>query len=488
MPFNATNTTASGNSSVPNASDFTPQNHASASTPQGGASAGIALGQGTAENFWLGVGKGLRDKWDYLNKRFWGTTSSPSPEEIAQRQEAIYVAGLKECIQHLKSALENVRKNPNDPASLGKIDELAQHYTAYVNFAPTMELNLYQQQFFQPIMEEVKRLPDRNLKRKLKMLLPVLSIDIPVQEHRKMDSSGQDEEYSIALSQSYYDEGNAFKKTSESSSSEKKRSIEQTQFPAVFDLSTLNGSNGFSVPGIVSTGYLGISAGCADLNGDGFDDSVVAAWNTNSKTGIAYVIFGSSRGFSAQFDLSTLNGSNGFSIPGVAIGGSLGNTLSSAGDVNGDNVTDLVLGAFLANSAYGASYVIFGNRSGFPAVFNLSTLNGSNGFSVAGIASGGYLGTALGSCDLNGDNVSDLALGAFLANSGNGIVYVIFGRSSGFPAQFNLSTLNGTNGFSVPGIVVSGALGTNSCADVNGDGVPDLVLGAYNSGYMGLLM
>ena len=49
--------------------------------------------------------------------------------------------------------------------------------------------------------------------------------------------------------------------------------------------------------------------------------------------------------FPASFDLNDLNGGNGFTIPGVASGGWLGGSVSTAGDVNGDGITDLVLGA-----------------------------------------------------------------------------------------------------------------------------------------------
>ncbi len=79
-------------------------------------------------------------------------------------------------------------------------------------------------------------------------------------------------------------------------------------------------------------------------------------------------------------------------VPGIASGGSLGISVSTAGDINGDNIADLVLGAFRANSGNGTAYVIFGNRGGFVSPFNLANLNGSNGFMIPGIVSGGYLG------------------------------------------------------------------------------------------------
>ena len=187
----------------------------------------------------------------------------------------------------------------------------------------------------------------------------------------------------------------------------------------------------------------------------------------------------------AQFDLTTLNGLNGFSIigvPGLVLNSELGISVASVGDINGDGFSDLVLGAPQINSNNGVSYVIFGMRKGFPANFNLTTLNGRNGFSILGIASGGQLGWSVATAgDINGDGLSDLVLGAPFTNSGNGIAYVIFGMRNGYPSIFNLATLNGTNGFSIPGMAANGDFITSGVAtagDINGDGLSDLVLGS----------
>ena len=105
-------------------------------------------------------------------------------------------------------------------------------------------------------------------------------------------------------------------------------------------------------------------------------------------------------------------------VPGIASGGSLGISVSMAGDINGDNITDLVLGAQLVNIDNGAAYVIFGSRGGFTSPFNLNNLNGSNGFMVPGITSSGFLGYSVSTAgDINGDNITDLVLGAYNANS-----------------------------------------------------------------------
>jgi FG-GAP-like repeat/FG-GAP repeat len=195
------------------------------------------------------------------------------------------------------------------------------------------------------------------------------------------------------------------------------------QFPANIDLSSLNGSTGFKLIGVAST-FSGRSvASAGDVNGDGFAEVIVG-----TSAGASYVVFGQASGFAANINLSSLDGSTGFSLSGA------GFSVNSAGDVNGDGFADLIVGDS------GVSYVVFGHASGFAANIALASLDGSTGFRLSGA------GTAVASAgDVNGDGFADLIVGAL------GAQYVVFGKASGFAANIDVSALDGITGFTLSG-------------------------------------
>src|SRR6266853_1826679 len=197
----------------------------------------------------------------------------------------------------------------------------------------------------------------------------------------------------------------------------------------------------------------------------------------------------------AAIDLGSLDGKTGFKINGEVAGDYSGVSVSAAGDVNGDGFADLLIGATGADphgSGSGASYVVFGKAGGFTTPFDLSTLNGVNGFKINGEAAGDYSGRTVSAAgDVNGDGFADLLIGApYAAPNGtySGASYVVFGKAGGFTTPLELSTLDGATGFKINGEAANDEAGNSVSAagDVNGDGLADLLIGAFDAGPNGI--
>jgi len=170
-------------------------------------------------------------------------------------------------------------------------------------------------------------------------------------------------------------------------------------------------------------------------------------------------------------------------ILGKASGDNLGFNVSGAGDVNGDGFDDIIVGARLNNDGgsnnEGAAYIIFGasNLSGTKSLGGADSAD----VTILGKAASNFLGRDLsGVGDVNDDGFDDIIVGAI--NSGDGgAAYIFFGASD----LSGTKSLGGGQSadLTILGKGVSDFLGrsVSGLGDVNADGLPDIIVGAYGN-------
>jgi len=218
----------------------------------------------------------------------------------------------------------------------------------------------------------------------------------------------------------------------------------------------------WSKVGTLSNSQLGFSVSTAgDVNADGYSDIIIGDYGINSNRGAAYAYYGSATGLPASPNW-TKDGDAGLDWYGY--------TVSTAGDVNGDGYSDVIVGA-PRRFNYGWVYAYYGSSNGLSLTANW------NGSQVS-ISDQWYASSVACAGDVNGDGYSDVIVGSYKYYYPNfpnraGAAFAFYGSSSGL-ASSNWSAFGDQFNNTEFGWSVSGA------GDVNGDGYSDVLVGAPN--------
>ncbi len=221
--------------------------------------------------------------------------------------------------------------------------------------------------------------------------------------------------------------------------------------------------------------------GLGDINNDGIDDFAIGVKFVDQaavNAGKTYIFFGKETGWNQDTPLTEADAS----FLGEEAGSEAGH-VSPAGDLNGDGINDLIIGAGFNDQAAanaGKVYIVFGKADGWEKDLSLTQADAS----FLGEAAEDFAGHRLSNAgDVNGDGLDDILIGAHGADADSlknrGKVYVIFGKASGWEQAVSLANADASF---VGTEATNFSLGWNVCSagDVNADGFNDMLIASQN--------
>lgn len=222
----------------------------------------------------------------------------------------------------------------------------------------------------------------------------------------------------------------------------------------------------WTVEGDEPGSHIGRSvANAGDVNGDGYGDVIVGASSYRNNMGRAFVYYGSADG---------PDKSNSWSAQGAQANNNFGSSVASAGDINNDGYSDVIIGESGFDRSRGRVFVYYGSATGLGTTPNWS-MEGNAYASSSSTFGGGFGGSAASAGDVNHDGFDDIIIGepgyfSLFSQIPIGRAYLYYGSAAGI----GNTAAWVTQGTSLDYFGSSVA----SAGDVNADGFSDVIIGA----------
>ena len=245
--------------------------------------------------------------------------------------------------------------------------------------------------------------------------------------------------------------------------------------------------------GLRKQGHVGLPIAAGDINGDGRADVIFCGMygSVGNRENNGVVNFYLSDGRDTGFVDTSQNPPNIFKLAGQRSGDLLGTSVSANGDVNGDGIRDVAIGASAWDGPgtgigdnRGAAYVVLGSTS-FNLNADLSTADGNpppGVIAIYGPQAGGRMGIWIDEGDVDGDGFADIVIGSDQINADAGQhvggAYIVFGSAS-LPSVIDLANVPA-------GVRTARILGSRQedhwgaalqVGDINNDGIGDVIIG-----------